>query len=130
MTVLDEDGLSVGEFYVYNEGSSTRIIPRSHISSVTADYRSRPALLVLGGVAVALGLWLVFGSAATLQGLIAIVVGLALVAWFFTSRRVGIQIASSGGEIFIEVRGRRRFEMLEYIYADLEGASGSAPAAR
>lgn len=63
-----------------------------------------------------------------------IAIGALLVLAYLGSRRVGVVLASSGGKLFVETRGRSRLELLSRIRADLaafhqSAATPSEPAA-
>lgn len=114
---LSESGLNIGEIYSLVDGKDNELIPRRQISYVSAKYQSQPIYLILGALALFYGLTQLSGSSGA--ALLAILVGLGLIAGFFLTRKVGVIVASSGGRLFVQTRGRNRYELLERIYADL-----------
>jgi hypothetical protein len=125
MTALGENGFQIGEIYSLRFNNTTELIPRKAISYVSAKYQSKPGLLVIAGLFIVFGLYaasnqsLSSGPNGALGILGPIAVGILLVVAFIGSRRVGIVIASSGGRLFVETRGRHRLALLERIHSDL-----------
>lgn len=122
MTLIAEDGFQVGDIYFLKNGNTTELIPRQAISYVSAKYQSKPALLIAGGLLIAFGLYGTYTGGADISPLGSIgpiILGVLLVVGFFSSRRVGIVVASSGGRLFVETRGKDRTALLGRIHADL-----------
>ena len=131
MTMFEEEGFRIGDIYSLTAKKKTELIPRHAISFVSAKYESSPVLLVLGILLIILGLLsaydrdLLFATqrAVGWRGTTGIwgpmLVGALLVGAYFLSRRVGIVVASSGGRLFVETRGRHRSALLGKIYSDL-----------
>jgi len=125
MTVLAEDGFQIGDIYLLKIKNTTELIPRRTISYVSAKYQSNPILLVIAGLFVVFGLYAAYnqnfslGQNSALGIFAPIVIATLLVVAYFSSRRVGIVVASSGGRLFIETRGRHRLALLERIHSDL-----------
>jgi hypothetical protein len=132
MPVLKEDGFRVGDIYSLKDGNTTELIPRHAISYVSAKYESRPAYLLAGILFLGYGIYAAYDQSvlAAAEWLVgtnealgiwgAIVIGVLLVMAYFSSRRVGIVVSSSGGRLFVETRGRNRLQLLDRIFADLE----------
>ena len=121
--VFEGDGLSVGGIYTLVEGKNTELIPRDKISYVSAKYQAQPLYLVIAAIAIIYGVVVIQSSAA--YGGLAIVLGIVLIVAFFATRKVGVVIASSGGSLFVESRGRNRFELMGRIYRDLAAHTSS-----
>jgi len=131
MTAPTEDGFRVGDIYSLKDGNTTELIPRHAISYVSAKYESQPLYLVVGIVFIAFGAYAIYdptvlvavdwlvGANQALGIWGSIILGVLFVMAFFSSRRVGIVVSSSGGRLFVETRGRNRLQLLDRIYADL-----------
>jgi hypothetical protein len=115
--------LTLGDIYVLRAKNVTELIPRCKISYVSSRYSSYPVLLLFGGLALIAGLARIygggFGSDEARIGAVFGVVGVALIVGYFLSRRIGIVVASSGGKLFLQIRGKRRNALLDEIHADL-----------
>ena len=134
-----QEGLHIGDLYSLRANNSTELIPRNKISYVSAKYTSRPVLAVIGTFllivaaasylepSIRLSVMQLIGSGPAEAVFWPAITGALFILWYFMSRRVGILIASSGGQIFVETRGRGRFELLERIRADLSNYQRSTP---
>ena len=123
-TTLTQDGFYIGDIYTLKAREVTELIPRRDISFVSARYQSKPLYLAIGISLLLVAAVTVSndpGSFASNSNVIlaAVVIGAVLIAAYFGSRRVGIVIASAGGRLFVETRGRNRLALLERIHADL-----------
>jgi hypothetical protein len=113
-------GLSLGDLYIVSSKKVTEIIPKSHISYVSASYNHHPALILLG---IILFLFGIFGFENSNQNqalyILSIFFSAIFFVTYFVSRKVGIVIASSGGKIFVETRGRHRSALIDKIRENL-----------
>ena len=140
MAEKEGEGLFIGDIYILRWRNKTEMMPRSEISYASAEYSSRPIYLILGIAAIVVGAFSLYDSSfgvriglaigidpmAAAWALIAI--GALLVLAYLGSRRVGVVLASSGGKLFVETRGRSRLELLSRIRADLAAFHQSATA--
>ena len=130
MSVLEEDGFQIGPIYIVKYRNTTELIPRESISYVSARYESNLVLLV-AGLAALIGAGGYYNMHPTETNIVALlaVVGAVLLLAYVLSRRVGIVIASAGGKLFVETRGRNRLALLSRIYADLHQHLATGPRA-
>ncbi len=121
---LSEEGFHIGAIYTLRAKDVVELMPRRDISYVSARYQAKPVYLAIGVLLLLAVAFLAANDPITLRqngNLVfgAAVVGALFVIAYFGSRRVGIVIASAGGRLFVETRGRSRLALLERIHADL-----------
>jgi hypothetical protein len=108
----------------------TELMPRRKISYVSAKDQVKLAYIVAAIVCflVAIAITLNDPSAAQRNArpiVLALIVGVIFFIAYFGSRRVGIVIASSGGKLFVETRGKDRLAILANIHRDLQQNSAA-----
>lgn len=139
MANLTDPGFQIGPIYSLTVDKRTEFIPREAISFVSAEYRSQPGLLVIGALLLVAGiltlatgaedanLFRSSGADPVIIAWAAMIIGAVLMFGYLGSRRVGITIASSGGSLFVESKGRSRNELLTRIHADLSAYRARGP---
>lgn len=126
----DNENFKIGEMYYLRTQNSIVAIPRTKISYVSESFEHQPLLLVGAAVLIVsifLGdavpsfviLLVTIGIDRSTYSIIAGILASLMVLGYFISRRVGIRVASGGGNIFVVLPGKRRQEVFDRIMVDL-----------